>query len=108
MKQESALIWVYLRMECVQQQASGLLRALEDLQWATRQEAGNLSFDILQSQDQPGSLLLVEAFVDEAAVQAHRATPHFRQFKEATAGLTLVVDRYRPVLNTPPSAEDDH
>lgn len=96
-------IGVYLRIECEQRQAERLLCALDELQQATRREAGNLRFDILQSSNQPGTFLLIEEFVNEAAIASHRTSSHFRRFKEATASLARVADRYTLVSKAGPA-----
>jgi (4S)-4-hydroxy-5-phosphonooxypentane-2,3-dione isomerase len=43
----------------------------------TRREPGNLRFDILQTIQDQGRILLYEVFASQAAVEAHRATPHY-------------------------------
>ena len=45
---------------------------------ATRAEPGNLSFDWYRSPDDPTVWLLVEAFHDAAAGQAHVESAHFQ------------------------------
>lgn len=48
----------------------------------SRQEAGNRRFDVLQSAQDPCRFLLYEAFDSEAAVAAHRQTPHYLEWKK--------------------------
>jgi len=50
---------------------------------ATRAEAGNRRYDLFQSKDTLGAVLffLIEHYVDEAAVAAHRETAHYRQYR---------------------------
>ncbi len=45
-----------------------------------RAEPGNLRWDIWQDQAGPGRFLLDELYVDNAAVAAHRDTPHFKAY----------------------------
>jgi quinol monooxygenase YgiN len=49
---------------------------------ATRDEAGCLQFIAFRSQSDPDQFLLYEQYEDEEAFQAHRETPHFRQYVE--------------------------
>jgi (4S)-4-hydroxy-5-phosphonooxypentane-2,3-dione isomerase len=53
------------------------LAATLDNHKGSRGEPGNLRFDVLQSADDPGRFLLYEVFESPAAVEAHRATPHY-------------------------------
>jgi len=50
---------------------------LRQLAVASRLEAGNLRWDIWQDQADAGTFVLDELYADDAAVLAHRATPHF-------------------------------
>ncbi len=51
---------------------------VEDFTEATRAEPGNLFFDWYRSVDDPNEYLLVEAFRDRAAGEAHVNSEHFR------------------------------
>lgn len=48
----------------------------------SRAEPGNLFFDVLVS-DAPREVVFYEAYVDEAAFQAHMAAPHTTAWQEA-------------------------
>ena len=45
-----------------------------------RAEAGNLLWDVWQDQADPGRFVLDELYADNAAIAAHRETPHFRDY----------------------------
>lgn len=47
----------------------------------TRQEKGNLDYVLFEAKDRPGVFYMREAFDDQAALDAHFATPHFQEFK---------------------------
>lgn len=47
---------------------------------ACRAEPGNLRWDIWQDQSNPERFVLDELYVDNAAVAAHRDTPHFKVY----------------------------
>lgn len=47
-----------------------------------RTEAGNFRFDVLRDTERENVFHLVEVYADEAAVDAHRETPHYRTWKE--------------------------
>lgn len=62
----------------------GNAQALEDLLRGMvvpcRNEPGNLRWDIWQDPSTPGRFVLDELYTDEAAVAAHRQTPHFQHY----------------------------
>ena len=43
-------------------------------------EPGCILYQVSRSQENPDFLLLYEQYVDQAAVEAHRATPHFQSY----------------------------
>lgn len=45
-------------------------------------EEGCLRFDVHQERDNPALFLLVEVYADEAALQAHRDSPHYEAFRK--------------------------
>ena len=47
-------------------------------------EPGCLLYQANRSQDNPDSFLLYEQYADEAALLAHRETPHFKRLIEGT------------------------
>jgi len=51
---------------------------VQDFTTATRAEPGNLFFDWYRSVEDPNEYLLVEAFADRAAGEAHVNSEHFR------------------------------
>jgi len=57
---------------------------------ARTKEPGCRRFEISRSLEKPNVFVLTEAYDDEAALEAHRNTPHFILFKErASDGLIL-------------------
>lgn len=51
----------------------------------TRTEPGNLRFDVLQSQADPTHFTLYEVYRSEDAVAAHKATEHYRCWRDTVA-----------------------
>ncbi len=45
----------------------------------TRQEPGNLRFDVLRDPDDDHKFLIYEVFTSADALEAHRQTPHYRK-----------------------------
>jgi quinol monooxygenase YgiN len=63
--------------------APALRAALARLEQATRQEPGCRGFTFYQAITTPEDFVLVEHFVDAAALQQHMVLPHTRAFFEA-------------------------
>jgi autoinducer 2-degrading protein len=59
---------------------------LRELQGLSRQEPGIVSFSVTRSKERPNVFVLWEEYRDEAALQAHLKTEHFKR---------LVVDGIR-------------
>ncbi len=51
----------------------------------TRQEPGNVCFDVLQQSDDPNRFMLYEVYRDEAGMKAHKETAHYARWAEAVA-----------------------
>lgn len=62
----------------------------EEAEDARTKEPGCRGFKVSQSQEKPNVFTLIELYDDEAALEAHRQTPHFLLFRErASDGLFL-------------------
>ncbi|MDU0347963.1 putative quinol monooxygenase [Actinomyces sp. MRS3W] len=44
---------------------------------ASRAEAGNVSYELLRAREDAATLTFLEAWADDAAIEAHNASPHF-------------------------------
>lgn len=51
----------------------------------TRQEPGNVRFDVLQAADDPARFLLYEAYRSQDDFVAHQKTPHYLAWKQKVA-----------------------
>lgn len=66
---------------------------LRELTAASRQEPGCVSYIAHFVEGDPGTVLIYEQYKDAAAVDAHRETPHFKQY--AIGGLyQKMLDRH--------------
>lgn len=63
---------------------------------ACRAEPGNLRWDVWRDQADPTRFVLDELYVDDAAVAAHRASPHFATY---LARIGDLAERTALVLN---------
>ncbi|MBW9055567.1 putative quinol monooxygenase [Rhizobium mesosinicum] len=60
--------------------ASELGAFLSAMRVHSRAEPGNLRWDIWRDKANPDRFVLDELYVDDAAVAAHRDTPHFKDY----------------------------
>ena len=77
------------------------LRLAERLVAASRAEAGNVSYGLYASADAPERVACLEEWKDEAAVEAHNATPHFTEICPALGAFLkepMQVTTYTQVL----------
>ena len=57
-----------------------------DAQGSTRDEPGCFRFDILQNSDDSNLFHLYEVYEDEAALDAHRNAPHYKEWRSTVQG----------------------
>jgi quinol monooxygenase YgiN len=87
--QDAAYVVSYFEtMPAAQNEAAALVRGLGE---ASRKDAGNLRFDVLQRISQPNHFAIIEAWKDAAAQSLHMAGAHVKQFRE----------KLQPLLRSP-------
>lgn len=69
-----------------------LLAVFKQLLEASRQESGNLRYDLHQAQDNPNQFVFIETWASQAAVDTHNASSHFATFLQAIDGKTEAID----------------
>ena len=62
-----------------------------------RAAPGNLRWDVWQDRDDPARFVLDELYVDDAAIQAHRTSPHFLDYASKVGDIAERV----PVVSKP-------
>jgi quinol monooxygenase YgiN len=72
---------------------------LEKLSGEARKEPGCAMFQVHRHRTEPRRYFIYEQYKDDAALEAHRATPHFLQF--ARKDLPKVADRVEGNLFEP-------
>lgn len=55
----------------------------------SREESGNLRFDLLQSPEEPDRFILYEAYRTEEAARAHKETAHYLAWRETVAPMMV-------------------
>jgi (4S)-4-hydroxy-5-phosphonooxypentane-2,3-dione isomerase len=63
-----------------------------DAEHSEKDEPGCLRFDVIQDKDDQNRFYFYEVYRDEAALEAHRQTPHFK----------LYAEKSKPWLAAPP------
>jgi quinol monooxygenase YgiN len=77
-------------------------RAIELFAHLTQQthtEAGNLYYLVHRSPIEPRRFFIYEQYTDQAALDVHRASPHFAQY--ATNGLFTILEKREAEIYTP-------
>ncbi len=69
------------------------------LQEASRKEPGCLLYQVHRHRTDPRRFFLYEQYKDDAALEAHRAAPHFMEFAKKT--LPKIADRIEGQLYEP-------
>lgn len=75
-------IWVSVRVK--PERKDDFLKAIEeDARGSREDEPGCLRFDVLQDAADPDHYYFYEVYRDEAALEAHRAAPHYQVWAAA-------------------------
>jgi quinol monooxygenase YgiN len=67
-------------LEAAKGREEELAGLLSKLVAPTRSEPGCLGYELNASREKPGSFLFYEKFADQAALDAHVSSPHFKNF----------------------------
>jgi (4S)-4-hydroxy-5-phosphonooxypentane-2,3-dione isomerase len=67
------------------EQTAGFIQATLDNARHTRQEPGNVRFDVLQAEDDPARFLLYEAYRTKDDFARHQQTEHYLGWKQTVA-----------------------
>lgn len=76
-----------------------LVSALKKLTKTTREEAGCVTYIAHVTANNPAEIIIFEQYVDEAALQIHAQSPHFKAVFEARADELLAKALEITVLN---------
>lgn len=75
-------LWVKVRVKPAERER--FLQAIEvDAVGSERDEAGCMRFNVLQDGQDPNIYYFYEVYRDEAALEAHRAAPHYAVWRAA-------------------------
>jgi (4S)-4-hydroxy-5-phosphonooxypentane-2,3-dione isomerase len=78
------MIAIWVRVKVKPEARQRFLQAIEvDALGSERDEPGCLRFNVLQDAQDPDVYYFYEVYRDEAALEAHRAAPHYAVWREA-------------------------
>jgi quinol monooxygenase YgiN len=80
------MISLFVKIRIKPEHRDTFLKAIEvDALGSERDEPGCLRFNVLQDEADEDVYYFYEVYKDEAAVEAHRAAPHYAVWREAAA-----------------------
>ena len=85
-------------LEIAPAQLDKFLEALRENGASTIKEPGCRQYDILQLISEPNQIYIYEVYENEAAVQAHRASDHFKKYRATTKNM-MVKSQSRPMVS---------
>ena len=85
-------------LEIAPDQIEAFIAALKENAAATIREPGCRQYDVLQSPANPHQIFIYEVYENGAAVDAHRASAHFKKYQAAT-GKMVVKRQSRPMTS---------
>ena len=74
--------YVVTYFESVPSYTGQVRNLMRDLARASRKESGHIRMELLQRMGQPDQFVILEAWQDKAALEAHGAAAHTKQFRE--------------------------
>lgn len=86
------LVYIDVKPECVERFKAASLKNHD----GSRREPGNIRFDVLQNKDDPTKFTLYEVFADDAALDFHKASDHYK-FWAAEAAECMSAPRSKTV-----------
>jgi quinol monooxygenase YgiN len=94
-------VYVVTHVDIVPAEKDKGIGFVQELAQASRGDAGNLRFDVLQQSSRPNHLTVVEAWSSQDAVDAHGSVDHTKQFREKLTPLSgsLYDERLYRLLN---------
>lgn len=102
----NSLLIVHVDIAVVPDQLPALLAATSRNADASRDEPGVVRFDVLSDRADPGHVVLVEIYRDEAATAAHKETAHYQRWRDVVAPMMARPRQATRYVNTSPDDGD--
>jgi autoinducer 2-degrading protein len=87
-REDNALLIQSIRFTFAPEDDDKVEAIFRELREASRKEEGVMAFEVARSQEKPNVFVLWEEYRDEAALDSHKATEHYKR---------LVLDGVRPL-----------
>jgi autoinducer 2-degrading protein len=101
------MVILHVTVQVKPEHAREFLEAVRhDAEHSERDEPGCLRFDVVQDRDDPNRLYYYEVYKDEAALEAHRQSPHFKLYAAKTQSWLAAPPERRFGKNLIPSDSD--
>lgn len=82
-------LYLFAKWQLKKDSMQAVLQLIPELMDKTRQEAGNLQYNIYQSMADANQLVLFEAYKDNESLETHRNSEHFQ---------SIVINQIVPLL----------
>ena len=94
------MIALVVSLQVIEDRLDDFLAAISrNAERSFRDEVGCRYFDVTQDRDDPLHFIFYELYLDEAAVEAHRAAPHFADWRKAAAGCVVPGSQVNTLCN---------
>jgi autoinducer 2-degrading protein len=87
-----------VELDLVPEQRDAFLTAAKENAAASLKEPGCQQYNIIAAANNPNHVVLVEIYDNEAAIQSHRTTDHFKKY-QATTGSMVAKREVRPMTS---------
>ena len=81
------MLIVHVHVQVKSESVVGFIDATIENARNSLQEPGIARFDVIQQNDDPTRFVLIEAYRDEAATQAHKETAHYAKWRDTVAAM---------------------
>jgi len=95
---------VCVKIQVLAEHVDAFIAATRDNARGTREEPGNVRFDVLRGNDDPTRFFLYEVYKEEAGFKAHQQTEHYLRWKETVAPMMAaprVGEKYSSIVPDP-------
>lgn len=94
------MIALVVSLHVIEHKLDDFLAAIaENAERSVNDEVGCRYFDVTQDRADPLHFIFYELYVDEAAVEAHRAAPHFADWRKAAADCVVPGSQVNTLCN---------
>ena len=102
----NTLLVVHVDIAVLPDQVEAFLAATMANAAASRDEPGVRRFDVLTDRNDPGHVVLVEIYRDDAAAAAHKDTAHYQRWRDTVAVMMARPRQATRYVNTSPDDPD--